>query len=184
MSEIEFASLTRADFPVVARWLADPDVHRWWNHEFDAAAVERDFGPTVDGREPNEDLIASLGGTPIGLVQRSRVNAYADNQRDFGVVVGEVADTVYTLDYLVGDRADRGRGVGTAMIAAATADTYRTYDDATSILISIVAANRPSWRACERAGYLIVGSAELEPDNPVDDWLHYILRHDRDGADA
>lgn len=179
MSEIEFAALTRADFPIVARWLADPDVHRWWNHDSDAAALERDFGPTVDGREPNEDLIASLAGTPIGLVQRSRVNAYPDNRRDFGVVVGDVADTAYTLDYLVGDGADRGRGLGTAMIAAATTDTFHTYPDATSILISVVGANRRSWRACERAGYRIVGSAELEPDNPIDDWLHHILRYDR-----
>ena len=50
---ITFRRLTRDDFGLLARWLAEPHVHRWWFH--DPAAVERDFGPVADGTEPAED---------------------------------------------------------------------------------------------------------------------------------
>ncbi|HPF80261.1 GNAT family N-acetyltransferase, partial [Nostocoides australiense] len=53
-----FRRVTREDFPLVASWLAQPEVHRWWQHEWSAAAVERDFGSSVDGAEPNEDWLA------------------------------------------------------------------------------------------------------------------------------
>ena len=70
---VEFRRVTRADFPLLARWLAAPPVARWWNHEWTPEAVERDFGPSVDGHEPNQDWLALLDGVPVGLVQRSRV---------------------------------------------------------------------------------------------------------------
>jgi len=44
MGEVSFRRLTRDDFPVLAGWLAEPHVARWWNHDVDAEALERDFG--------------------------------------------------------------------------------------------------------------------------------------------
>jgi aminoglycoside 6'-N-acetyltransferase len=49
--------------------------------------------------------------------------------------------------------------------------------------VSVVAANVASWRALEKAGFRRVAAGELEPDNPVDDPQHYMLRIDRPGAD-
>ncbi|GAA1607828.1 hypothetical protein GCM10009789_72810 [Kribbella sancticallisti] len=42
-----FQRLTRADFPLLAGWLANPHVARWWNHETTPEALERDFGSSA-----------------------------------------------------------------------------------------------------------------------------------------
>ncbi len=175
---VEFRRVTRADFALLARWLAAPPVARWWNHEWAPAAVERDFGPSIDGLEPNEDWLALLDGRPVGLVQRSRVDDYEESLRDFSALV-HVPEGALTIDYLVGDPASLGRGLGTAMIAAMVGRTWGDFPDAPAVLVSVVAANTASWRALEKAGFRRVGEGPLEPDNPVDDPLHYVLRTNR-----
>jgi aminoglycoside 6'-N-acetyltransferase len=179
---VTFRRVTRADFALLASWLASPPVARWWNHEWTPEAVERDFGPSVDGQEPNEDWLALVDGEPVGLVQRSRVDSYAENLRDFSSLV-DVPDGAMTLDYLLGDPARLGRGLGTAMLVAMVERTWDECPAAPALLVSVVAANVASWRALEKAGFRTVAAGELEPDNPVDDRLHYVLRIDRPGAD-
>jgi aminoglycoside 6'-N-acetyltransferase len=175
---VRFRQLTRADFPMLAGWLATPPVARWWYHEWSPDAVERDFGPSADGLEPNEDWLALVGGEPVGLVQRSRVEDYAENLRDFSSLV-EVPDGAMTLDYLLGDPSRLGQGLGSAMISAMVERTWADCPDAPAILVAVVAANTASWRALEKAGFTRVGQGDLEPDNPVDAPLHYVLRIDR-----
>lgn len=176
---LSFRPLTRADFPLLASWLAAPHVRRWWNHEFSPEAVERDFGPTVDGREPAEDLIALSGEEPIGVVQRCRFDDHPDYAAALRPHVGDLPPGARTIDYFIGDSVRTGIGLGSAMIAAATDDTFRRYPETTAIIVPVVAANTASWRALEKAGYRRIASGELEPDNPIDDPLHHILRIDR-----
>lgn len=167
-----------ADFPLLARWLAEPHVARWWNHETAAEAVERDFGPAAQGEEPSEDLLALLDGMPVGLVQRSRLADYPQYLTEFAGIV-EVAEGTVTIDYLVAGPDRVGKGLGTAMIAAIVDRTWRDFPSAPAILVAVVAANRASWRALEKAGAIRVGTGELEPDNPIDDRTHYVYRFDR-----
>lgn len=171
-----FRRLTRADFPLLASWLSQPEVRRWWQHDPSPPALEADFGPSVDGAEPNEDWLALLDGIPVGLVQRSLVSDYAENATEFARL-GEVPDGSLTLDYLLGD--GRGTGRGRAMLAAFVARTWRDHPHAPAILVTVVAANRPSWRALEHAGFRRVGAGDLPPENPADDPRHYLLRCDR-----
>ena len=175
---LAFRPLARSDFPLLANWLAAPHVARWWCHEFTPEALERDFGPTADGREPNEDWLALVDGEPVGLVQRSLISAYEENLRDFSSLV-DVPPGAVTLDYLLGSLTHTGRGLGTAMIAAMVDRTWRELPDAPAVLVAVVAANTASWRALEKAGFRRVAEGDLEPDNPVDDPLHYVLRIDR-----
>ncbi|MEP6854782.1 MAG: GNAT family N-acetyltransferase [Pedococcus sp.] len=179
---VEFRRVTRADFAVLSRWLATPAVARWWNHEWSPVAVERDFGPSVDGTEPNQDWLALLDGRPVGLLQRSRVEDYERNRRDFAALV-EVPDGALTIDDLLGDPESHGKGLGSAMIAAFVSRSFVEFPDAPAVLVSVVAANIASWRALEKAGFRRVAEGDLEPDNPVDDPLHHVLRRDRPVAD-
>jgi aminoglycoside 6'-N-acetyltransferase len=175
---ITFRRLTEADFPLLRGWLAQPYVARWWNHDSSAEGVARDFGPVARGEEPSEDLLALLDGEPLGLVQRSRLVDYAEYRDEFAAVV-DVPDGAVTIDYLIGDPARVGQGLGTAMIAAAVAGTWDAYPTAPCVLVAVVAANVGSWRALEKAGFTRVGEGPMEPDNPVDDDLHYVYRTDR-----
>lgn len=89
--------LVSADLPLLADWLREPQVARWWNHESSAEAIERDFGPSVRGEEPGEDLVVSLEGRPVGLVQRSVIRDYPEDFLEFDAIV-DVPEGAVELD--------------------------------------------------------------------------------------
>ena len=178
MGVVTFRRVTRADFPLLAAWLAQPHVARWWNHDSTAEGVERDFGPAADGREPGEDYLALLDGEPIGLLQYSRFEDYPEYIEELAPVLTVPVDAV-TIDYLIGDPALTGRGLGTAVISAFVAHVWETNPQASCIIVPVSSANQASWRALLAAGFRLVARGELEPDNPIDDRRHEILRVDR-----
>jgi aminoglycoside 6'-N-acetyltransferase len=178
---LSWRPLVAADLPRLAQWLAEPQVARWWNHDPSPAAVERDFGPSVRGEEAGEDLVVLLDGRPIGLLQRSRIADHPEDLAGFGALA-EVPSGAVELDYLIGEPTLWGRGLGSRLIAAVVRDTWTAYPDASAVLVAVVAANIASWRAVERAGLSRIAEGDMEPDNPVDDPLHYVYRVDRPGS--
>lgn len=178
MSCITFRRVTRSDFGVLAGWLAEPHVARWWNHEFTNQAVERDFGLAADGEEPSEDHIALLDGRPIGVIQYSRYADYPEYLDELSPLLS-VPDDAVSIDYLIGDPEIIGHGVGTAMLSGFTAHVWATDPRASCIIVPVCSANHRSWRALLSAGFRLVARGDLKPDNPVDGPLHEILRIDR-----
>jgi aminoglycoside 6'-N-acetyltransferase len=170
--------VTPEDFPLLARWLAAPHVARWWHHETSAAAVERDFGPSARREEPNEDLLAFLDGAPLGLLQRSFWHDYPEYVDEMAPIMA-VPSRAMTIDYLIGDAADVGRGIGTRMIRSALAGLWAEHKDAECVIVPVHADNIRSWRALEKAGLARIASGEIDPDNPIDDRRHHIYRIDR-----
>ena len=176
--ELRWRPLTADDLPLLARWLAEPRVERWWHQDSSPEGVERDFGPSVRGEEPGEDLVVLLDGRPVGLMQRAAIADYAEDLVELTAVV-DVPDGAVGVDYLIGEPALRGRGLGPRMIAALVEDTWRTRPGVPCVITSVVAANRASWRALEKAGFRRVAEGDLRPDNPIDDPHHVIYRIDR-----
>ncbi|MDI2131567.1 GNAT family N-acetyltransferase [Yinghuangia seranimata] len=175
---ITWRRLEAADFPLLKGWLEQPYVARWWNHETSDEAVERDFGPSMRGEEPSEDWLALLDGRPVGLVQRARIADYPEELDALAAIV-PVPDGAVMIDYLVGAPELVGRGFGPRMIAAMVERTWQDHPDAPAVIVPVVAANRRSWRALEKAGFSRVGEGEMEPDNPVDDPAHVVYRVER-----
>jgi aminoglycoside 6'-N-acetyltransferase len=174
---ITWRRLREEDFPLLSRWLAQPHVARWWNHETSLDAVERDFGPSARGEEPNEDWLAILDGKPLGLVQRSRLIDYPEDLAEFAAIV-TVPDNALTIDYLIGEPDQVGRGLGSRMIREMVGRSRLDHPEAEAVLVAVVAANRASWRALEKAGANRVGAGDMAPDNPIDEPLHFIYRFD------
>jgi aminoglycoside 6'-N-acetyltransferase len=185
-SLIAFRPLRRTDFALLARWLAEPLVARWWNHETSAAAVERDFGTSVDGRDATEIFIAMLDQRPFGLIQRYPIHAYSEYVEELSAVCTVPPEAV-SVDYLIGEADLRGHGLGAAMIARFVEQTWDAHPEAADVIVPVSVANRASWRALERAGFERIAEGELEPDNPRDSRDHYIYcvrrpsRSNRDG---
>ncbi|GAB2862068.1 GNAT family N-acetyltransferase [Actinocorallia aurea] len=177
-AEITFRRVAEADFALLGRWLAEPHVARWWNHDTSPEAVARDFGPAVRGAEPSEDFLALVGGRPFGLVQRCRVADYPEDLAPLATLT-DVPAGAAMLDYLIGSATDTGRGLGPAMLRAATRRVWHDLPDVPCVITAVVAGNRPSWRCLEKAGYRRVAEGDLEPDNPIDPPLHYVYRIDR-----
>ena len=175
---LSFRPLQRQDLPLLAGWLAEPLVARWWCHDSSPETVERDFGPSIDGQDATEMLLAVHDGQPFGLIQRYPVGAYADDVEELAGVC-EVPPGALSVDYLVGEPGARGRGLGAAMIAACVAEGWQRYPAAQDVLVPVSAGNEGSWRALERAGFTRIAEGELEPDNPVDPRDHYVYRVQR-----
>jgi len=175
---LSWRRLATADLSSLAEWLREPQVARWWNHEYTAEALERDFGPSVRGEEPGDDLVVSLDGHPFGLLQRSLIHDYPKDLAEFEAIA-DVPNGAVVLDYLIGDAALRGRGLGSRLLATAVESTWSDYAAAPAVLVAVVAANIASWRALEKAGLQRIAEGPMSPDNPVDDPLHYVYRIDR-----
>lgn len=175
--------VTEDDFGLLARWLAQPHVARWWNHETSPEAVARDFGPSARREEPNEDLLAFLDGAPLGLLQRSFLHDYPEYLADLTPLT-EVPPRAMTIDYLIGDADNVGRGIGPAMIGSALLHIWTQFADAECVIVAVHADNVRSWRALEKAGLARVAAGDIAPDNPIDDHRHYVYRVDRPAGDG
>ena len=174
---VTFRPLRRADFGLLARWLEEPAVARWWAHGTTPEAVEADFGPSVDGRDGTQVWLALTGGRPFGLVQRYRIADEPEYLDELAPVV-DVPPRALSIDYLIGEPDVRGGGAGTAMLRAFVADSWAAYPDADAVLVPVAAGNVASWRALEKAGFTRVAEGPLTPDNPIDppDHVVYLLR--------
>jgi aminoglycoside 6'-N-acetyltransferase len=175
---ITWRRLGHEDFPLLRTWLEQPHVALWWNHETSTEAVARDFGPAARGEEPSEDLLVFLDGRPLGLVQRSRYADYPAYLTELATLT-PVPDGAVSIDYLIGDPGQVGRGLGPAMIRSVIERTWEEIPGASCVLVPVSAANRASWRALEKAGLRRVAEGELEPDNPIHGREHYVYRIDR-----
>jgi aminoglycoside 6'-N-acetyltransferase len=178
VGKVTFRRLTRDDFGLLATWLAEPHVLRWWNHEFSPDAIEREFGPTADGDEPAEDHAVLLDDRPVGLIQYSRFADYPEYVTELTPVLA-VPEGAASIDYLIGDHSCLGRGIGTAMISAFVDRIWSVDRNATCVIVPVNSANVASWKALLSAGFRIVARGDLAPDNPIDDPGHEILRIDR-----
>jgi len=177
-ASITWRPIVAADFSLLADWLSRPHVHRYWHHDFTPEGVIRDFGPGTRGEEAGEDLLVSVDGHPVALMQRSRIADYAEDLKELSAIVDVPAGAVM-IDYFVADPAQTGRGLGSAIIRAIVSDTWSSYPDCPAIIVPVVAGNVASWRALEKAGFRRVGEGDMEPDNPIDAPLHFISRIDR-----
>lgn len=173
-----FERLRRDQFGLLAAWLAEPHVARWWNHDPSLQAVEDSFGDVVDGAEPAEDYVVLLDSQPIGLIQYCRFHDYPEYAAEMDPVY-PVSSTAASIDYLIGDPLNVRRGVGTAMIQAFVERIWADEPDVDHIVVPVNRANVASWRALEKAGFRVVACGEINPDNPIDGRLHEILRADR-----
>jgi len=177
-SAFTFRHLARSDYALLARWLSEPHVARWWHHDPSAEAIERDFGASIDGVDPADVFIVEHDAKPLGLVQRYR---FADNPSYVEQLAPLLAvpGAALSIDYFVGEPAALRRGLGSAMIAAAVTAIWGDHAAAPSVVVPVSAANEASWRALERAGFRRVAAGLLEPDNPIDAWDHVVYRIER-----
>ncbi|HTU86890.1 MAG TPA: GNAT family N-acetyltransferase [Solirubrobacteraceae bacterium] len=165
--QLTLRQLARADLPQLSSWLEAPHVKRWWREPADASSVEDAYGPAIDGADPTELLIAELDGRAIGMLQRYRL---ADNPHyERALEPSGVPRPAAGLDYLIGERALTGRGLGPLMIARASADTWTAYPEIAAIVVAVQIGNRPSWRALETAGYRRAWSGFVDSGDPSDD---------------
>ena len=166
--DLSFRPLRREDFPALGAWLADPAVQPWWVERSDAEGVEATYGPTVDGDHRTERFVIVADGRDVGMIQRYRNSAWPEWDHAIGIAGAA------SIDYLLGAETDRGRGLGSAAIAAFTDEVLVAYPDVEVVVAAPQQANVASWRALEKAGFIRVWEGILDSDDPSDAGPAYV----------
>lgn len=150
---MRFRRLTDDDLPMLHRWLNEPGVVRWWEgDDVSWAGVVRDYGSGND--DPTEHWIAVVDGRDAGWLQCYAWADYADEDETKAQWGAGVDRAAAGIDYLVADPAERGTGVGSAMIRAFVRDVvFGLHPGWTQASAGPYVANTASWRALERAGF-------------------------------
>ncbi len=109
---VTFRPLEARDFPLLARWLAEPHVRRFYQKKpvtLDEIAAE--YGPAIRGEEPSLCHLALLDGTPFAYLQCYRNADYPEWAEILGVADG------VSIDLYVGEPTYLHRGLGRAALA-------------------------------------------------------------------
>jgi aminoglycoside 6'-N-acetyltransferase len=113
-------------------------------------------------QRPDPGVVIELAGQPVGIIQCYLRADYADWDRAVGVPAAA------GIDYLIGEAAHCGRGVGSAAIACLVPRVFGLCPEIDAIVAVPQAANYASRRALEKAGFSLVGERTLDSDDPSD----------------
>ena len=152
---ISFRRLRDWDLPQLHSWLNDPAVVRWWEgDDVSWPGVVADYA-TVH-HEHEEHWIALDGDRPVGWIQCYEARHYPE-ELDPWVAAG--ADPgIAGIDYLIGAPADRGRGLGPAMVAAFVDEVvFGQHPAWPQVGAAPDIDNVASWGALAKAGFRHLG---------------------------
>jgi len=176
---VTFRPCTPDDLPLVAGWLLQPHVARWWPDDPSLAAVEARYTPCLDGRDPTELFVLEADGAPAGFFQRYLVADHPDWAATLRGTGQPGVENAVGIDYLIGTAELTGRGLGTIAISAFTRLALVRYEAASLMAVAVSQGNIASWRALEKAGYRRCWAGELDSDDPSDEGPMYLCCRDR-----
>jgi aminoglycoside 6'-N-acetyltransferase len=145
-----FRAMTPADYRDVVRWQSQPYVARWWQDEArDVAAAEAHYGPALDGNDPTRMWVLEVNGRSVGMLQDYRIGDHPE-----WALLTARPDAV-GFDYLLGDPAWVGRGVGTRALWVFLRDVVApAYPGATEFFASPNHLNAASLRVLDKLGFV------------------------------
>src|SRR5471032_3012176 len=109
--------MVEQDLPMLADWLREEHVQRWWKDPNAADDAEAHYLPRILGLVPTEMFVIVWDDRDIGMIQRYRLDEHPDWERSLvpsGLRLGIAAG----IDYAIGVPEFVGRGIGSTAIAA------------------------------------------------------------------
>jgi aminoglycoside 6'-N-acetyltransferase len=159
--ELGFRRLRRDDFGDLERWLSTPHVRLWWGDPLDAAGVEKEFGPCIDGVDPTMVFVSTLARRPIGLVQTYLLSDTPEYEAAVGVTGGA------GMDLFIGEPDVLGVGLGKAIVRRFVKEIgWEAFPAVKRYMAGPSARNIRSRRTFEAAGFVYIRQVDVpgEPD--------------------
>jgi len=151
------------DLELVAAWLLEPHVSRWWLSGTTREAELDTYRARVREPAPATHMLMVLeGAIAIGWCQWYRWGDYPEEAAASGAAIGEAG-----IDYAIGDPSRVGLGVGTRVIAALVSEVRRKLPGA-GVVTAPAASNVASRRVLEKNGFRLVEVRPIETE-PVDE---------------
>lgn len=147
--DVAFRPMTDSDFGAVARWHRAPHVSDWWDDESrDEDSARARYAGRLSGAEQVRMWVLEVDGVAAGMLQDYQV---ADDP-DYAEQTGD-PDAI-GFDYLIGEPALVGRGLGTRVIWEFCRDIlHRDFPDAVHLLAGPSHRNACSLRVLAKCGF-------------------------------
>jgi aminoglycoside 6'-N-acetyltransferase len=142
--------MTPSDLGLVRAWLEQPHVARWY---LVGSTIEQELDElrqAITGEQPTEALVVLERGRALGWCQWYLCGDYPDHASGVGARADEAG-----IDYVIGDPARTGHGVGTALIAVLVAHVRRRHPHA-GVIADPEASNLASRRVLEKNGFAFI----------------------------
>jgi len=155
--ELRFRELVEADIPLMARWLSDPAVIRWWHGlscPFDEARVHEHY--FVESESWATNAVVELDDRPIGFQEWYPLEQLSSENRARHEAIGFDVTDAFGMDQFVGERSLHGRGIGTRQVLAVSSWLLDARH-AERVASAPVLENARSIRVLEKAGFRRVG---------------------------
>lgn len=168
---IELRPLVADDLPLVAGWLREPHVARWWLVATTAdAELEQIAARVAEPSRHQTRLLAIVertdsrptGGARIGWCQWYPYDAYPEEADAIGARAGDCG-----IDYAIGEPDALGRGHGTELIAVLVQEVRRHHPGC-GVIVAPDARNVASRRVLERNGFSLITVRSVATE-PTDD---------------
>ncbi|MFD7442712.1 GNAT family N-acetyltransferase [Streptomyces sp. NPDC059909] len=145
------------DLQLISRWMNDPAVAAFWELAGPESVTEAHLRPQLDGDGRSVPCLGVLDGTPMSYFEIYRADLdplarhYPARPHDTG------------LHILIGGVADRGRGVGTALLRAVAELVLDNRPSCARVIAEPDLRNTPSVSAFLSAGFRFSAEVDL-PD--------------------
>ena len=158
-AQLTLRPMTEDDLATFRGWLGQPHFARWFLQDATAEHEVDERRASLAAGSATHALMAELDGRAVAWTQWYRWADYPDEAMHYDALPGEVG-----IDYGIGDPADIGRGIGTALIEALVLHVRRVLPGA-GVLVGPSAANAASCRVLEKNGFTVVDVRDL-PGEP------------------
>lgn len=154
-----FVPVTRADYPLLRRWLAEPHVRAWWGDpEEEIAMIDEDIDAMGQGG-PTDMRIVRHEGRPFAYVQDYLAHHWEmPHYRDF-------PEGTRAVDTFLGEPAMLGRGHAARYLRQRAGELLAA--GAPAVVIDPDPANERAVRAYRRAGFQGDRIVPCEDGDPV-----------------
>lgn len=141
-SEVRLRPASTADWPLIRRWLARPDIQRWWGPQ---ASAEAEVLMALDSTHAISRII-EVDGTPVGYAHAVDATLWGEALPD------DLSPGTWDLDIFIASENHRGKGVGEAALQLLKEEVFST-TLALAVCIFAPIENEAAVRAYERAGF-------------------------------
>lgn len=148
LAGLAFRPLTTGDLGDLVRWQRARHVAPWWRAtSVDLDAARERYAPAIAGEDPTRHWIVECHGRSIGWVQDYRIADHPD-----WTLTTAPQDAV-GIDYLIGEPAHVGGGLGTRMLSAYLSEVVAPAYDTGTVFAAPDHRNTASLRVLDKLGF-------------------------------
>jgi RimJ/RimL family protein N-acetyltransferase len=150
VTKVTFRPLTKADVPLLHRWINyDADIRRWFGRDAGPLSkLEAKYLPRINGTEPTRSYVIECLSRPIAYIQE-----YLIHDHPAWVELVGLEEKAAGVDLFIGEPEHRGHGRARVILQRFLQHVVFARDEVVSCVIGPNADNLRAIRSYEKTGF-------------------------------